>query len=257
MNKKQIITFISLTVLSVLLAFCIVKYFSSANNFSSFGEKDYKSKDFIDVETNLIEDALDIETTTEVDKEDNSLEVEEVVRDIYREDIPVSNQSFEKIETEAWNKYMESTEEHGYVPPDLNNEIIKDYEKVLDSSDKISEGAISFLKNLTILADNYTATYEECLSYVLSDDFDAMQDYLDGDYNKSVEDFKSLDCLGIEEFEQIKEEYLAGILAQQEGFNIYIKEPSNWEKYNPCFFDSDTYFYNAQQKLIQLLDAYR
>lgn len=255
MDKKRLLIFGGLSILAIVCAFGIVNIFS-ANVYSNKKKNKQVSQDFIDIYS--INKTLDeegrFESEVELDNDDNKISNE---KDEKKEnDIPVSTQHFEKLETESWDEYIANSEEYGFAMSDVSNTIINNYETVLSDETKISEGELSFLNNLKILADNYTAAYEEALSYIFGNDMEGLEAYFNGDYKKTIDEFASLDTLGVPEFEMIKEEYLNGMLSSQKGFEAYMNKPGSPDG-NDFFFESDEYFYNGQLKLTQLLDSYK
>ena len=263
MDKKRFITFAILAVLSIFCAFLIVSYFApSSNKDDSSNDKFTISKDFIDVDNNIIDDTnkgtSETNSSSKLEEQNSSIKNEDKnnsssTTTVNRYD---SNNNLSEV-SDSYKSYIEDSSNTGFYDlSDVGNTILNNYEDTLNNEQKVSDEEVSFFNDLKTLADNYTLAYEEMLSYVLLNDLDGLKKYLDSDYKNSIEEFNNLNTVNNEKFEKIKDDYYNGMLQAQEGFNVYIANPTT-EDCNKYFLKSDEYFYNGQSKLEELLEDYK
>lgn len=256
MNKKNIIIFGILAIAAICSAFLIVKSFVSSDIEKNTNTETKYSQDFISVE-NSTSDTKANEDIDNDQKAEGTINNTAVNNEKTNESTEVNEPKSEIQNSEAYQQYYENAINEGIFDlSDVGNTVLNNYENVYTNERKVDESEIKFFNDLRNLADSYTVAYQEALSYLFSSDYDSLETYLKGDYAKVIEEFNTLDTLGNEKFEKIKNDYYNGMLKAQEGFNIYIKNPGT-EDSNQSFLDSDKYFYKGQDKLIELLEEYK
>ena len=263
MDKKKILTLGGIFLVAIVCAFLILELFvpnvANVNNNNGkdehFSFLESQGSDFIDVENILKEDVSNSDDSLSIKNIDSSYSDNSDVNETI---IDLNDYNFDEINVanpEVYNSYMEKAEAHGYDISDLRNKVFyegSEYRNNLENSEKISVEEIQFLNNLKNAADDYTLAYEEAITYTLSGDDTRLSNFVNDELSQTIENFKNLDTLGIEDLEDIKAPYVRAMEASKEGFYVLIEYP-NTGKCNEYFHEADREFYNAQLKLEEYL----
>lgn len=116
------------------------------------------------------------------------------------------------------------------------------------------QGEADFLSNLIGIADSFCDNSNEVATYYMDGGYSAGLDFVNEYLVKDLTNMKNLDCYGNGDLEKIRDNYAKGIEVSITGYQRLFDYKKDYEQY---FYDSDTYFYNAQDGLLKYLDTYK
>lgn len=269
--KRRIIICISLFFVAVLLSIFTLKVFS-LNNFENKSNENNKTrtiKDFIDVETNLIDDRIDIDEDNQtIDRNvfANNTNLDDTNKDIDTNLIDSEN-NLEKRDSSNYynintNEIIDNIEDVpltdiypenviNSIQEILNSENTSNYENVKVAS----QADIEFFNAIKEAADNYVLAYNEASSFIFTGDIPMLEEFVSNEFSDAIETFAEIPTNENLEFEEVKQIYLDGMNLTKKGFEVYIKDTKS-EDCNKYFLKADDKFFEGQEELSNVLSEY-
>lgn len=257
--KKKILIFCGLFLLAVLLGFITLSVAKNTSKETIEEKNGRVIKDFIDVDSNVLEDNIS-DTKTDSKPKDivNAEKDEDVLSTNTDLEISDNNIFYDATTNEFIDEIGDVPISEIYPESVINSiqDILANYElSDIDNVKVASQEDIEFFNSIKEAADNYVLAYDEASSFIFTGDLSSLKTFVNGSFTDAINSFAEIPTNGNRSFENIKSIYLEGMNLTKEGFLVYLKDTQS-EECNKYFLKADDKFFEGQEELKNILADY-